>query len=65
MATDQPSIDIPEAHAPGAAAARLAAALGWDGFPELSPEQEREANERLAAAQAEARRIYGIDQEAA
>jgi hypothetical protein len=65
MATDQPSTEIPEAHTPGAAAARLAEALGWDRFPELSSEQEREADERLAAAQDAAERIYRIDQEAA
>jgi hypothetical protein len=65
MAIDRLSTEIPEAHTPGAAAARLAAALGWDRFPELPPEQVREADERLAAAQAEAERIYGIDQDAA
>jgi hypothetical protein len=60
MTSGRSSTEISEAHTPGAASARLAAALGWDRRPELSAEQRREADERLAAAQAEAERIYGI-----
>jgi hypothetical protein len=60
MATDGSRIEITEAHTPGAASARLAAALGRDGLPELTPEQIRENDEKLAAAQRDAERIYGI-----
>lgn len=52
-------------HVPGSGPARLAAALGWGRVPELTPEQQREADEKLAAAQAEARRVYGLGQDAA
>jgi hypothetical protein len=65
MATDRPSVEITEPHSPGAASARLAAALGWNSLPELTPEQIRENDEKLAAAQREAERIYGIDRNAA
>jgi hypothetical protein len=49
---------------PPAAAQRLAAVLGWERVPELSEEQAREAEAKLAAAQAEARRVYGLDEAA-
>ena len=44
---------------------RLAAALGWSEIPRLTDEQRRDFDARLAAAQAEARRIYGLDEDAA
>jgi hypothetical protein len=65
MATEKPRINIPDVHTPGAGATRLAAALGWDRFPEPTAEQEREADGRLAAAQTAADRIYDIDEDAA
>jgi hypothetical protein len=55
--SDRPDPDEP--HTPGAAAARLAAALGWEGLPVLIAQQERIADEKFAAAQAEADLIYG------
>ena len=65
MATEKPSTELPEAHTPGAGTARLAAALGWERLPQLSEEQERDADARLAAARLAAERIYGTDQAAA
>jgi hypothetical protein len=59
------SNEITEKHTPGAASARLAAALGWDRLPELTPEQIRENDEKLAAARREADRIYGSDRNVA
>jgi hypothetical protein len=44
---------------PGAATARLAAAMGWDRLPELDEDEAREADAQLAAAQEAARRRYG------
>lgn len=61
MATDRRSVEITEKHTPGAAAPRLAAVLGWDHFPEPTPEELREMDEKLAAARREAERIYGTD----
>jgi hypothetical protein len=43
---------------------RLTAALGWDRVPQPTDEERREAERKLAAAQAEARRIYGLDEAA-
>jgi hypothetical protein len=56
--------DQRQTNEPPAAAQRLAAVLGWERVPELSEEQAREAEAKLAAAQAEARRVYGLDEAA-
>lgn len=63
---NQPQTGSEAVHAgePSAAAQRLAAALGWDRVPELSAEQKREADAKLEAAQAEARRVYGLGEAA-
>lgn len=53
-----------QADQPSTAAQRLAAALGWEHVPELSAEQAREADAKLEAAQAEACRVYGLDEAA-
>ena len=52
-------------HVPGAGPARLAQVLGWERIPELTADEQRQADEKLAAAQAEARRLYGLAQDAA
>lgn len=51
--------DIARGHQPGDAAKRLAEALGWKGVPELTEAEKADADARLAAAEAEAHRIYG------
>jgi hypothetical protein len=65
MATDRPSIESTEPHTPGAAAPRLAAVLGWDRIPEPTSEQNREVDEKLAAARLDAERFYGTDRNVA
>jgi hypothetical protein len=40
----------------------LATVLGWEHVPELTEEQAKAADAQLEAAQAEARRIYGLDE---
>ena len=42
------------------AAQRLAAALGWEEVPELNDDELRELDQEFDAAQAEARRFYGL-----
>lgn len=42
------------------AAHRLAAALGWEQVPEFSEQERRELDEEFEAAQADARRRYGL-----
>lgn len=54
---DQLRIDEP--HTPGAAAPRLAAALGWDRLPEVSDEQRETDRAELDRAVDEMARIYG------
>ncbi|MBT8224967.1 MAG: hypothetical protein HKP61_11665 [Dactylosporangium sp.] len=54
-----------EPHVPGAGSARLAEVLGWERVPELDGEEQRRADEKLAAAQDEATRLYGLAQDAA
>jgi hypothetical protein len=44
---------------PSPSLARLAAALGWETVPVITEEQRRLADEKLAAACAEAERVYG------
>lgn len=51
----------PNAEPQPSAAERLAAALGWPEVPVLSDEERRELDEEFEAAQAEARRFYGLD----
>ena len=51
-----------QTHQPSAAAERLAAVLGWEHVPELTEEQAKAADAQLEAAQADARRIYGLDE---
>ena len=53
-APDQLRIDEP--HTPGAAAQRLAAALGWNRLPEVSDEQRQADRDDLDRAVA---RIHG------
>jgi hypothetical protein len=59
MTIEKTSAGMAGQSAPDPHLARLAAALGWDHVPVLTQEQIREADRRMAAAQAEARRIYG------
>lgn len=51
----------PDAEPQPTSAQRLAAALGWDEVPEFSDEEQRKLDEEFEAAQAEARRFYGLD----
>ncbi len=44
---------------PGELLERFRVAMGWDELPKLTPEEEREFQEKLRAAQEDARRIYG------